>query len=149
MRTTTHACWTPASAERVWATLTSCAASGDLVPGVRLEADWTTGATIETSVAGRRVPCGEVLVAEAPHRLAWALDGGNGPATYVTWEVRRRPDGCIVRVVVDDFDGDLGEPGAAVDADDDPEAIWLPVLADLQVRLRAGESSPSADGVRP
>jgi hypothetical protein len=146
MRTTTHACWTPASAERVWATLTSCAASGDLVPGVHLASDWTAGAAIETSIAGRRVPCGEVLVAESPHRLAWALDGGDGPATYVTWEVRPRTDGCIVRVVVDDLDADPGDPDAPVDEDHDPELVWLPVLAGLQARLLAGApSSTSTD----
>jgi hypothetical protein len=141
MRTTTHACWTPASAERVWAVLTASAAAGDLVPGVRLASEWTAGATIGTTVAGRHVPCGEVLVAEAPHRLAWALDGGVGPATYVTWEVRVLAAGCIVRLAVDEVDADPGDPDAPVDADDDAEAVWLPVLAGIQARLVADEPS--------
>jgi hypothetical protein len=52
------------------------------------------------------VSFGDVIAAELPRRLSYALDGGRGPASYITWEIRPVPTGSIVPLYVDEFDGD-------------------------------------------
>jgi hypothetical protein len=67
-----------------------------------------------------------VIAADAPRRLSYVLDGGLGPATYITWEIRSGTTGSIIRVYVDGFDSD---------GDGELEDIWLPALARFQAAL--------------
>jgi hypothetical protein len=60
--------------------------------------------------------------------LSYQLQAGPGdPPVYLTWLLRPAPDGCVVRLEVD-------EPDTA-DSSQDAEDVWLPVLATLQQLL--------------
>jgi hypothetical protein len=118
---------TPAGPEEVWAALTSSEPGGGYLSRLSFVSDWAAGSTLVVMTDDNiAVSFGEVIAAEPPRRLSYALDGGRGPATYITWEIRPMPTGSIVRVYVDEFDGD-GEP--------DLEDIWLPLLARFQLAL--------------
>jgi hypothetical protein len=85
---------TPARREEVWAALTSSEPGGGYLPGLSFVSDWAAGSTLVVMTADNvAVSFGEVIAAELPRRLSYALDGGRGPATYVTWEIRPMPTG--------------------------------------------------------
>ena len=84
------------------------------------------GDPIEFRVAGRVEAIGCVLHARCHERLSYLLQAGPGdPPTYLTWLLRSAPDGCVVRLEID-------EPDTA-DSAQVAEDVWLPVLAALQL----------------
>ena len=87
---TTHmfALATPVGPEEVWAALTSSQA-GSHLPGVSFVSEWVAGAPLVLMAADTPMSHGEVIAADPPHRLGYALGGGYGPATYITWEIPR------------------------------------------------------------
>jgi uncharacterized protein YndB with AHSA1/START domain len=120
----------------VWSALTDPQATARCYDGVALHATWEAGQPFEARVHGELVGGGEVLAADPWDRLAYAFDGGTGPDTYVTWQVRNIPVGSIVTVHVDEMDGDGGH-------DDEVEGTWMPVLRRLQAVLAEGRTVPA------
>ena len=117
---------TPASPEQVWTALTASCPGAGFLAGVSIASEWVAGSTVVLTAGATAVAQGEVIAADEPQRLSYALDGGHGPATHITWEIRPHTTGSIVRVYVDEFDSD----GHA-----DIEDAWLPILASFQAAL--------------
>jgi uncharacterized protein YndB with AHSA1/START domain len=119
----------------VWSTLTDAMTTARYFDGISLEAsEWKRGCTISVELGGEVVGTGEVLAADGWDRLAYALDGGNGPDTYLTWIVRNIPVGSIVSLYVDEMDGDR---------DEEAEATWMPMVRRLQNVLAEGRTAPA------
>ena len=116
--------------ERVWAALTEGEQTARWLRGLVLDAEWRPGAPLTLTQGGVVAARGEVLDVTPPRRLALAVDGGHGPATYLTWEIRATDGGTIVHLDVD-------EPIEAGDDGKEAEDVWLPVLAGLQALLAA------------
>ncbi|HET6950131.1 MAG TPA: SRPBCC domain-containing protein [Acidimicrobiales bacterium] len=130
---------TPAAPDDVWAALTDPERTPRWLNGLALESDWGEGSAVVLRHGPSVAVSGEVVAVVPGRRLSLALDGGFGPATYLTWTVRPGPGGAIVRLVVDDADPDPAEDGR------DLEDAWLPVLARLQDVL-AGERRAESRG---
>lgn len=115
---------TAACPARVWAVLTS---PGCLY-GVTVVSTWSEGADVALACPGAARAAGRVLHACPPTRLTFSVDDPSGEATLVTWEVRERAGGSIVRLFVDDT-----SPTVEAEAED----IWLPILSKLTDVVRA------------
>jgi hypothetical protein len=119
---------TTASPDDVWAALTATGCPLSFLYGLTAESDWQPGATLTMTLDQWRL-VGEVLVADRPRRLCYALGDRPGePSVYVTWELRPLEDATVIRLSVD-------EPWTLTDNTDDLEAIWLPVLSGLVTQL--------------
>jgi uncharacterized protein YndB with AHSA1/START domain len=116
---------TTADAAQVWTALTDREEIPRYLHGVALVSDWLPASPVELHGWGGAIAYGEVLQAVPHERLVIALDGGCGPATYLTWEIHRTPAGCEVRLAIDEF----GEP------DEETELVWPPILIRLQASL--------------
>ena len=134
---TTHllAFATPASPERVWTALTATGPGASFLPGVSIVSEWVAGSTLVLTAGATAAVYGEVIAADEPRRLSYALDGGRGPATHITWEIRPHTTGSIVHVYVDEFDSD--GPAEIEDA-------WLPILANFQAALLVSCGTPDS-----
>jgi uncharacterized protein YndB with AHSA1/START domain len=110
----------------VWSALTDADTTARYFDGISLQATWAAGEHITIHLGDEEVGSGEVLAADPWDRLAYALDGGTGPDTYLTWAVRNIPVGSIVSLYVDEMHGDR---------DDEAEATWMPLLRRQQVVL--------------
>lgn len=134
----THVFELPSSAapEQVWAALTR----PDLTPGyffgMVLESSWAPGEAIDVrppkgAPAYARLR-GEVLAAEEPRRLSYALDAGEGhPPTFVTWEIAGAANptqGSVITLTIDETDPGPGDEAA-------PIAAWSRVTSALQALL--------------
>jgi uncharacterized protein YndB with AHSA1/START domain len=117
--------------ENVWASLTTTESIRQFLFGIDLESSWTSGSRITGCRDSAPVLAGEVLFAEIPHRLSYALSAGSGqPEVYVTWELRAVQTGTVVRLCVDEMDA----------ACEEIEKSWQPVVAALQAMLLASAS---------
>jgi len=121
--------FTAAGPDEVWAALTD-GETGRHLRGVTLRSDWRPGSPVELIHEGVVAARGDVVVADPHRRLSFAIEGGHGPSTIVTWELRPAAGGTVVRLYVD-------EPGAEGDDGRDVEEAWLPTLAGLQGVLAA------------
>lgn len=110
--------------EQVWAALTCPETSLRFLHGMRLESDWAPGARVELVSPAGHSAHGEAIRVDPPRSLSFALEQGTAPCRIIGWELRPHPQGTVVRLTVDDVDGDCEE---AV------EDSWLPMLAALQV----------------
>jgi uncharacterized protein YndB with AHSA1/START domain len=131
---TTHlfAFFTAAPSEHVWAALTDAEHTGQYLQGVTLRSDWRPGSPVTFVYGDIEAARGDVVAAEPNSRLSLAIEGGHGPATIVTWELRAAAGGTVVRLYVDEpGDEDAGER-------QEVEDTWLASLADLQGILAAG-----------
>jgi uncharacterized protein YndB with AHSA1/START domain len=113
---------TPAPPTAVWAVLTDPDSGIPYLHGLRPVSAWTPGAAVSVTHPDGPGLRGEVLDADAPHRLSFTLGsaggGGDDDPTYVTWTLQRVDGGTLVRLLVDEIDGD----------DDESTVAWLPVL---------------------
>jgi uncharacterized protein YndB with AHSA1/START domain len=129
---------TAAEPERIWAALTGPEQTARCWGGLSLHSGWVAGSSLWLHTPETPILFGEVIAAAPPARLVYALDGGCGPATYVTWEITPSSKGriSIVRLSVDEFrfDPDGDDDG---DSDSDTEVAWLTFLIDLQRVLDA------------
>ena len=97
--------------------LTSPALTSRYLHGLSLESDWQPGATVTARGRDGRL-VGEVLAVAEPRRLSFTLAADDDqPETFVTWEIHDAETGSIVRLYVDEPDGD-GETEADVAAGD-------------------------------
>jgi len=134
LTTHTFAFTTTATPDQVWIALTDCQEISRYLHGVALVSDWLPASPVKLCGSGDTVASGEVLDAVRGTRLVLSLDGGHGPATYLTWEIASTPAGTHVRLAIDDF-GD--EP------DEETALIWRPILARLEANLgRSAERGP-------
>ena len=109
---------TDAAPARVWAALTT----GRYLYGLAPSSQWRPGAAV-TFTGEATTISGDVLAVEEPRRLSYTVRAGDGqPETYVTWEIDDdEGNGSIVRLYVDEPDGDTGG-----------EAAWLRIVARLE-----------------
>ena len=124
-----------AAQDRVWNALTCPEASARYLHGMSLESEWAAGSPVHLRAPAGHVARGEVILAVPPRSLSFALEQGIAPCRIITWDLRAHPDGTVVRLTIDDVDGDC---------DEEVEDAWLPVVAALQ-----GILAPPGDGPRP
>jgi len=121
--------------DRVWGALTCAEASPKYLHGMSLESAWSPGSPVHLRAPAGHVARGEVIRADPPRSLSFALEQGTAPCRIIAWELRAHPEGTVVRLTIDDVDGDC---------DEEVEDVWLPVVAALQ-----GFLAPPGDGPRP
>ncbi len=115
--------FTDATTARVWRALTDAAQIRTYLEGMALQSDWVAGSAIVTSFRGEPTVLGEVLCAQLHNRLSYVIRPPEASAVYLTWLLRRRAEGCICRLLVDETDtSDIAEL----------EDVWLPIMAGLQ-----------------
>ena len=113
----------------VWLALTDADTTARWLDGPSLVSTWKPRSPLEVRLGDVVVGHGEVLAADAWDRVAFALDGGTGADTYVTWSIRNIPTGSLVQLHVDELDADR---------DDEVESAWMPILRRLQGVLSDG-----------
>ena len=109
--------------DRVWAALTCAESSARYLHGMSLESAWVPGSPVHLRTRAGHVARGEVIRADPPRSLSFALEQGTAPCRIIAWELRAHPEGTVVRLTIDDVDGDC---------DEEVEDVWLPVVAALQ-----------------
>ena len=117
---------TGALPERVWTALTCPDTTTRYLLGMRLESAWTPGAPVNLLAPAGHSIAGEVIRVDPPRSLSFALEQGTAPCRIIGWELRPHPMGTVVRLSVDDVDGDCEE---------EVEDVWLQVVAALQTLL--------------
>jgi len=120
--------FTDATPVRVWHGLTDPAQTRIYLEGLALQSDWVPGSAIVASFRGEPTQFGEVLCAQAHTRLSYVIRPPAASAVYLTWLLRRRVEGCICSLQIDEADtSDIVEL----------EDVWLPIMAALQRSLDA------------
>jgi uncharacterized protein YndB with AHSA1/START domain len=122
---------TAVPAEQVWAALTCAETTARYFHGIHLESEWTPGAPVSLRGPGGHEKRGEVIAAHPPRALSFAIEQGVAPCRIIGWELRSSPEGTVVRLTVDDIEGDC---------EMEMEDTWLPVLSGLQRMLQPGGS---------
>jgi uncharacterized protein YndB with AHSA1/START domain len=129
--------FTPACRARVWRALTG-PETVHYLHGLTVCTTWVVGDAI-TFTAGPGAAgslLGVVLHVTEPTRLTYSLQSGpDDPLQFVTWRLRECSGGCAITLVVDDLD--------CPEDSSDAEAVWLPVLANLQRHLDTDEADRS------
>jgi uncharacterized protein YndB with AHSA1/START domain len=120
--------FTDATPVRVWHALTDPAQTRNYLEGMALQSDWVPGSAIVATFRGDPTVLGEVLCVQAHHRLSYVINPPEASAVYLTWLLRRRGEGCICRLHVDESD----TSGIA-----ELEDVWLPIVAGLQRSVEA------------
>jgi uncharacterized protein YndB with AHSA1/START domain len=108
---------------RVWHALTDPAQTRRYLEGMALQSTWEAGSAIVVSFRGEPTVYGEVLWVQAHHRLSYVIRPPEASAVYLTWLLRRRAEGCICSLQVDEAD-----PSSVTELED----VWLPIMAGLQ-----------------
>jgi uncharacterized protein YndB with AHSA1/START domain len=115
--------FTEATPVTVWHALTDPAHTRSYLEGLALQSDWVAGSAIVATFRGEPTVLGEVLCVQLHRRLSYVIRPPAASAVYVTWLLRRREEGCICRLQIDETDmSDIAEL----------EDVWLPILAGLQ-----------------
>jgi hypothetical protein len=120
--------FTDATPVRVWHALTDPAQTCVYLEGLALQSDWAVGSAIAASFRGELTQLGEVLCVQAHTRLSYVIRPPAASAVYLTWLIRRRVEGCICSLQIDEADtSDITEL----------EDVWLPIMAGLQRTIDA------------
>lgn len=120
--------FTDATPVRVWHALTDSAHTCIYLEGMALQSDWVVGSAIVASFRGEPTQLGEVLCVQAHTRLSYVIRPPAASAVYLTWLLRRRAEGCICSLQIDEADtSDIAEL----------EDVWLPIMAGLQRTIDA------------
>jgi uncharacterized protein YndB with AHSA1/START domain len=121
----TFAGWTRARPEVIWSALTDADKTASFLYGLAAHSTWLPGAPIAFRHGDRVELTGRVLHARRHERLSYVLHSGpDDPCVYLTWLIRPAPDGCTIRLEIDE----AGHPDSREDAED----VWLLVLDALQ-----------------
>jgi uncharacterized protein YndB with AHSA1/START domain len=120
--------FTDAMTVRVWRCLTDAELTRTYLEGMALQSDWVEGSAIFATFRGESTALGEVLCVQSHHRLSYVIQPPAASAVYLTWHLRRRVEGCICTLQVDEADS--SDPAELED-------IWLPILAGLQQSVTA------------
>jgi len=116
---------------RVWTALTDPGQTAGYLYGLAAHSTWGPGDPIVFRLGGRAAVTGRVLHVRYRERLSYLLQAGpNDPPVYLTWRLRPAPEGCTLRLEVDEIDH--------ADSRQDAEDVWLPVLAALQLLANPG-----------
>jgi uncharacterized protein YndB with AHSA1/START domain len=129
---------TEAPPDQVWAALTCAEASTKYLHGMSLVSTWDPGSPVDLRVPTGHSISGEVIRVDPPRALSFALEQGTAPCRIIGWELRVHPDGTVVRLSIDDVDGDC---------ENEVEDMWLPVVSALQGLLATQAGGPT--GVTP
>jgi uncharacterized protein YndB with AHSA1/START domain len=125
--------FTDATPVRMWRALTDPAQTRTFLEGMGLQSDWQVGSKIVAPFRGEPTVLGEVLCVQAHYRLSYLVRPPGASAVYLTWLLRRRLEGCICSLQIDESDAsDIAEL----------EDIWLPILARLQRTVEAEPNVP-------
>ena len=125
--------FTDAAPATVWRALTDPDQTCTYLEGMALQSDWAVGSAIVASFRGEPTVLGEVLCVQGLHRLSYVVRPPGASAVYLTWVLRRREEGCICRLHVDEPDtSDIAEL----------EDVWLPIVAGLQRSVDALQMHP-------
>jgi len=127
---------TGAPPERVCTALTCPDTTPGYLLGMRLESAWTPGAPVNLLTPAGHSIAGEAIRVEPFRSLSFALEQGTAPCRIIGWELRLHPMGTVVRLAVDDVDGDCEE---------EVEDVWLPVVAGLQRLLDQPSSAVASN----
>jgi hypothetical protein len=120
--------FTDAPPIRVWHTLIDPAHTRIYLEGMALQSEWVAGSAIFASFRGEPTRLGEVLCVQAHTRLSYVIRPPAASAVYLTWILRRRVEGCICSLQIDEADtSDMAEL----------EDVWLPIIAGLQRTIDA------------
>jgi uncharacterized protein YndB with AHSA1/START domain len=120
--------FTDAPPVRVWQALTDPAQTRIYLEGMALQSDWVVGSAIFAGFRGEPTQLGEVLCVQAHTRLSYVVRPPAASAVYLTWLLRRRAEGCICSLQIDEGDtSDFAEL----------EDVWLPIMAGLQRTINA------------
>jgi uncharacterized protein YndB with AHSA1/START domain len=112
----------------VWRALTDPAQTRTYLEGPALQSDWAPGSVIVATFRGEPTTVGEVLCLQAHCRLSYVIRPPAASAVYLTWLLRRRAEGCICSLQIDEADtSDIAEL----------EDVWLPIMAGLQRTIGA------------
>jgi uncharacterized protein YndB with AHSA1/START domain len=122
---------TAAPPDRVWAALTCAETIPRYLHGMSLVSEWAPGSPVELRAPIGHSVLGEVIRADPPRSLSFALEQGTAPCRIIGWELRPHPEGTVVRLSIDDVDGDCEE---------EVEDAWLPVVAALQGMLSGSDA---------
>ncbi len=115
--------FTDATPHTVWHALTDPSQTRNYLEGMALQSEWVVGSAIVASFRGDPTVLGEVLCVEPHHRLSYVIRPPEASAVYLTWILRRRGNGCICSLQIDEADtSDIAEL----------EDVWLPIMAGLQ-----------------
>ena len=133
--------FTKATPVRVWDALTDPVQTRIYLEGMALQSDWVPGSALVACFRGEPTVLGEVLCVQAHQRLSYVIRPPEASAVYLTWLLRRRVDGCLCRLQIDEADAsDIAEL----------EDVWLPIMAGLQRSVdalphqRRGSDRPEA-----
>ena len=96
--------FTDATPVRVWHALTQPGHTRTYLEGMALRSDWVVGSAIVASFRGELTQLGEVLCVQAHTRLSYVIRPPAASAVYLTWLIRRRVDGCICSLQIDEAD---------------------------------------------
>jgi hypothetical protein len=81
---------------------------------------------------------GRVVQVEPLRRLSYLLQSGpQDPPVYLTWHIRRCPNGCTIGLHIDEVE--------IADNEEEAENTWLPVLAALQAQLAQDQTTLQAN----
>jgi uncharacterized protein YndB with AHSA1/START domain len=120
--------FTHATPVRVWHALTDPAQTRSYLEGMAFQSDWVVGSAIVAPFRGEPTQLGEVLCVQAHTRLSYVIRPPAASAVYLTWLLRRRVEGCICSLQIDEADtSDRAEL----------EDVWLPIMAGLQRTIDA------------
>ena len=111
---------TPASPERVWASLTCPRQSPRYLHGLAVYAQWAPGERIVLQASSCPPLQGTVLYVDQPQLLSYTVEDAGSICTYLTWSLRGTDRGTVVRLQVEE----AGSPSPSGELDD----VWLPVL---------------------
>ena len=116
--------FTDATPVGLWEALTDPAQTRIYLEGLALQSDWAAGSAIIASFRGAPTVLGEVLFVQSHDRLSYVIRPPEASAVYLTWLLRRRGEGCICTLEIDE----------APDTSDiaELEHVWLPIVAGLQ-----------------
>jgi hypothetical protein len=110
----------------VWTALTAPDRNAPYLYGLAAHSTWVPGDPIECRADDRVELIGTVVYARCHEQLSYLLQAGpNDPPVYLTWRLAPASGGCAVQLEIDEVD--------AADSRTDAEAVWLPVLAALQL----------------
>ncbi len=117
---------TDATVDRVWEALTDRALARRYFFGLDVVSEWTPGGPITLHGPHGITVSGQVLSVEPPWTVVFAIEQGLGPCRFISWDLRDSAEGTVVRLTVDEVDGD---------SEEEAEDTWLPVLLSLQTLL--------------
>jgi uncharacterized protein YndB with AHSA1/START domain/DNA-binding transcriptional ArsR family regulator len=126
--------------EQIWRAITETEFTLQYFFHSTIESTWEPGTPYTMAIDGDVAIEGEVLEAEAPHRLVqswrkhWDGEGDDVPTTRVTWEIEAQGSMCLLTVVHDGWSADDHS-----DTYQQVQGGWPLILSGLKTLLETGQ----------